>query len=181
MLGAVALGGVGAALIGIGDAGAEATGSAPLVGNVLAFLAATVMALYLGVAAHVRQRLTWPGYVVPVYTVVGLCTLGYAVASGTLGALASGATLAWCAAMAVGPQIIGHGATNYAVRYVSPLVLGLLSLLEPIGASAMARVLFGERPGALSMAGMAVSLSAVAMALLASARARRMTRRASAA
>lgn len=170
MLAAVALGATGAVLIGVGDAGDDATGRAPLIGNALAFLAATVMALYLGVASHVRQRLTWPGYVLPVYSVVALCALAYALLSGTLGALATGSTLAWCAAMAIGPQILGHGATNYAVRYVSPLVLGLLSLLEPIGASAMAYSFFGERPGALSIAGMATCLLAVALAIVASAR-----------
>lgn len=177
MLVAVTLGAVGAVLIGVGDAAgdvtSEQTGRAPLVGNALAFLAATVMALYLGVASHVRQRLTWAGYVLPVYAVVAACALAYALATGTLGELGTGATLAWCAAMALGPQIVGHGATNYAVRYVSPLLLGLLSLLEPIGASAMARLFFDEQPGLLSLIGMAMCLVAVALALVASARAAR--------
>ncbi len=171
---AVALGAIGAVLIGVGDAGQDAgIGRNPVLGNVLAFLSATVMAAYLGVAARVRQRLTWPGYVVPVYASVAVVAVGYALLRGTLGALAVPETALWCLAMALGPQIIGHGATNYAVRYVSPLMLGLLSLLEPIGASALAVVLFAEVPGALSVAGMALCLAAVAAALVAMSRERR--------
>ena len=172
---AVALGAVGAVLIGVGDAGEGGAGIGrnPVLGNVLAFLSATVMAAYLGVAARVRQRLTWPGYVVPVYASVAVVAVGYALLRGTLGALAVPETALWCLAMAVGPQIIGHGATNYAVRYVTPLMLGLLSLLEPIGASALAVVLFAEVPGALSVAGMALCLLAVAAALVALSRERR--------
>jgi drug/metabolite transporter (DMT)-like permease len=67
--------------------------------------------------------------------------------------------------MALGPQVIGHGSFNYAVRYIPVTILGLISLTEPIGASILAFVLFGERPSPASILGIVVTLVAVAGAI----------------
>ena len=64
--------------------------------------------------------------------------------------------------MAIGPQIIGHGTFNYAVAYFPAALVSLLALLEPIGASLMAYVLFGEMPSLVAIAGMTLVLVALA-------------------
>jgi drug/metabolite transporter (DMT)-like permease len=69
------------------------------------------------------------------------------------------------ALLALGPQLLGHGSFNLAVRYLPAAVLGLLSLTEPVGASVLALMIFDERPGALSIAGMGIALVGVAVAL----------------
>jgi drug/metabolite transporter (DMT)-like permease len=67
--------------------------------------------------------------------------------------------------MAIGPQILGHGAFNYSVKYLPAAWLGLLSLLEPVGASILAYVLFREVPPLLSLLGMMLVLGAVGFAV----------------
>jgi drug/metabolite transporter (DMT)-like permease len=66
-----------------------------------------------------------------------------------------------CLLMAIGPQILGHGSFNYALHYFPAALVGMLALLEPVGSSALAFVLFGEVPNALAITGMLVVLGAV--------------------
>jgi drug/metabolite transporter (DMT)-like permease len=58
--------------------------------------------------------------------------------------------------------VLGHGSFNYALQYVSAAIVGMLALLEPVGASILAYVLFGEVPPPASIVGMVVVLAAVA-------------------
>jgi drug/metabolite transporter (DMT)-like permease len=68
-----------------------------------------------------------------------------------------------CVALALGPQVLGHGSFNLALQYTSAAVVGMLSLLEPVGASVLAYLLFAEVPPPASVAGMIVVLGAVAV------------------
>ena len=67
-----------------------------------------------------------------------------------------------CALMAVGPQILGHGTFNYALAYYPAALVSMLALLEPVGASLLAYLLFGEHPQPLALVGMLVVLGALA-------------------
>ena len=71
-----------------------------------------------------------------------------------------------CLAMALLPQILGHGSFNYAIKFFPAAYLGLLSLLEPIGASLLALVLFAEMPGMMAIVGMVLILFAVGMTVV---------------
>ena len=59
-------------------------------------------------------------------------------------------------ALALGPQIIGHGSLNYVVKFVSPTLLSTLILFEPVLSSIVAFFLFGEVPLLWSLVGMGV-------------------------
>ena len=157
----------GAALIALGDAGGDGAGGDSLVGNGLALTAAFVFALYMRVGARLRQGLSWIAFVWPVYAIVAALALGYALLTDAPVFTLSPRAYWFCLAMAVGPQIAGHGAFNYALRYVPAVLLGLLTLLEPVGASIAAFFLFDERPAGLALAGMALTLGAVVLALVA--------------
>lgn len=163
--GAVVLAVGGAALIGLGDAGGAGTASAPSLGNALALFAALVVSLYLLIGRVVRQRTSWLAYVFPLYAVVACTTVVAALVRGTP-LFGHGWTFyGLCVLMALGPQLLGHGSFNYALRYLTAAVLGLLSLLEPVGAALLAYGLFGETPGPLALAGMGVVLAAVTAAV----------------
>ncbi|MBO6576583.1 MAG: DMT family transporter [Rhodothermales bacterium] len=137
----------------------------PLLGNALALGAAVVWALYLLIGRVVRRRVDWLPYVFPLYVVAGLTTLAFAVGSGTpLGGYPMLVYLL-CVAMAVFPQILGHGSFNYAVKFYPAAFLGLVSLLEPIGAAALGLLLFDELPGPLAVVGMVIILVAVGSTL----------------
>lgn len=151
----------GAALIGLGDAGAEA-GRDSVLGNGLALFAALLFSLYLLIGRVVRQRASWLAYVFPVYSVVAATTIVCALAMGTPLFGYGAGFYGLCALMALGPQLAGHGSFNYAVRFFPAAILGLLSLTEPVGASILAYALFDEVPAPLSLAGIAVVLGAIA-------------------
>lgn len=156
----------GAVLISLGDAGViDAPAPNPLLGNSLALTAALVFSVYLLLGRVVRQRYSWLGYVFPLYSVVAAITLAVALALGTPLLGYGWRFYGLCVLMALGPSILGHGSFNYAVRYFPVALLAVLGLLEPVGASLAAYVLFGEAPGLVAVAGMALVLGGVAAAM----------------
>ena len=63
------------------------------------------------------------------------------------------------------PQLVGHTSFNWAVRWVSPTLVALVILAEPVGSSVLGYLVFGEVPGYLVIAGAAVLLTGVAGAV----------------
>ena len=166
MSAAIVLAVFGAALLGLGDVGAGEEGDARVLGNMLALTASLLFSIYLLFGRVVRRKTSWLAYVFPLYAVTAATVLvtAYLLDTPLFGFSAEFYVL--CAAMALGPQIIGHGSFNYAIRYFPAAVLGLISLTEPVGASSLAYLMFGERPTTLALIGMLITLSAIAFAVL---------------
>ncbi len=162
---AIAVGVIGAALIGYGDAGGLSGAINPLVGNLLALAAALLVSFYLLIGRVVRKERSWLAYVFPLYVVVAVTTLFTASVSGKPITGFSTEFYLLCTLMAIGPSILGHGSFNYALRYLPAAVVGLLALVEPVGASLLAVVFFGEVPVGMAIAGMLLVLASVAVAL----------------
>jgi len=153
----------GAAVIGWADAGKVNLGKGALWGNSLALGAAVLVSMYLLIGRVVRQKVSWLAYVTPLYTVAAGTAL---VTAWIKGVPLLGYTWGFyglCVGLALGPQVLGHGSFNYALQYVSAAIVGMLALLEPVGASVLAYFLFGEVPPATSIGGMIVVLAAVAL------------------
>jgi drug/metabolite transporter (DMT)-like permease len=160
-VGAIVVAVIGAALIGLGDAADEAFPNA-ILGNGLALTASLLMAVYLLIGRAVRQHTSFLAYLFPLYATAAATILIVALVQGT--PLAQPwPILALCLAMAVLPQLIGHGSFNYAVKYFPAALLGLLSLSEPVFAAGLAFVLFGEAPEPLAVVGIAVVLGSLAV------------------
>jgi drug/metabolite transporter (DMT)-like permease len=68
-------------------------------------------------------------------------------------------------AMALVSQLLGHTALNAALRDFRPSVVALSTLAEPVAAAALAALLFGELLGPATIAGGALVLTSVAIAL----------------
>ena len=87
-------------------------------------------------------------------------------------ALISGASLAvvgsnavWVlAAMALGPQLIGHIGFAWLVRYVPATIIGAAILLEPVGATALGTVVLDEWPSTEEVVGGIIILLGVLVA-----------------
>ncbi|MEM1043328.1 MAG: DMT family transporter [Bacteroidota bacterium] len=159
--GAILVAVAGAVLIGVGDAGDETFSNASW-GNALALLASLLISGYLLIGRAVRQRVSLLAYLFPLYTVAALTILLVALAAET-DLVQPWPILGLCLAMAVFPQLVGHGAFNYAVKFLPAALLGLLSLLEPIIGAGLAYILFDEVPGPLAFVGMVVVLASVAV------------------
>lgn len=153
----------GAALISWADAGVVVLGQGALLGNSLALGGALLVSFYLLIGRVVRQKVSWLAYVTPLYTVAALTALVAAALRDVPLMDYSWRFYGLCAGLALGPQVLGHGSFNYALQRIPAAIVGLLSLLEPVGASILAYGLFGEVPPPASILGMIVVLAAVAV------------------
>ena len=158
---AIALGG--AALIAAGDW----TGSASsLKGALLAVAGAVTLSLYHVIGRGLRTALPLPAYILAVWS----------AAAATLGiiALAGGApftghpprTMTALVALALVPTVAGHGLVNRSLRLLPAPTVGLFLLGEPLCAALLAYLAFGETPGALTLAGGALVLAALALVVV---------------
>jgi drug/metabolite transporter (DMT)-like permease len=153
----------GSLLLGISDSQMEQSFADPLFGNFLALSAAVIFVVYLLIGQQIRQKRAWIDYVFPVYF--------YAAATCVLVAVFMGKNLlnistigVWAGAgLAFGPQILGHGSMNFAVKYVSPTLLSTLILVEPLLASVLAFVFFTEMPPMISIVAMVIILIGVGL------------------
>lgn len=153
----------GATLIGWGDAGRIRLGRGALFGNSLALGAAVLVSVYLLIGRVVRQKVSWLAYVAPLYAAAAATAVVAAWWQGVPLFSYSWTFYALCAGLALGPQLLGHGSFNYAVQHVPAAIVGMLALFEPVGASILAYLLFGEVPPATAVTGMMIVMSGVAI------------------
>lgn len=155
----------GSVLLGYSDMRAPQIFEHALLGDMYAVIAAMLFALYFLLSQRLRQKSDWLGYVVRVYGATALACLVAAVLAGS--AIPDRPEI-WLAgiALALGPQLIGHGSMNYAVKYVSPTLLSTLVLTEPVFATLLAMLLFAEFPPGGVYVAMMVVLSGIVMAWL---------------
>jgi drug/metabolite transporter (DMT)-like permease len=132
-------------------------------GNGLAVTAAAIFAIYFLIGRKIRQNRTWIGYVFPVYSYAAItCTVFLLITEG-LPEQIDGKLFTIGLALAIGPQIFGHGSLNYAVKFVSATLLSTLILAEPILASIIAYFLFKELPLPLSIIAMLIILAGIGL------------------
>ncbi|WP_420456832.1 DMT family transporter [Rubrivirga sp.] len=158
---AIAVAVVGAVLIGLSEGDGAGVYPNPALGNSLALGAAIMVSIYLLIGRSVRQRTSFVAYFALLNGAAAVtCVVGCVVAGVPLGLSWPVAGLAL--AMGIGPGLIGHGSFAYALKYLPAALIGLLSLAEPVFASTVALVAFGEVPTALGVVGMAVVLASIA-------------------
>ncbi len=151
----------GAVLIGLSEGDGAGVYPNPALGNSLALGAAILVSVYLLIGRSVRQRTSFVAYFALLNgAAAATCLVGCAIAGVPLGLSWPVAGLA--VAMGIGPGLIGHGSFAYALKYLPAALIGLLSLAEPVFASTVALVVFGEVPTALGVVGMVVVLAAIA-------------------
>ncbi len=144
----------GSAMLGLTDQ-TSSIGSNPVLGNTMAFMAAVAFVVYILVGQELRKKAGWLEYIFPVYTWSAVFCVAVFVAVGF--PMGEGASF-WLAslALALGPQLIGHGSMNYAVKYIQPTMLSMSILVEPILATMAAIIFFSEIPPFASVIAMVV-------------------------
>jgi drug/metabolite transporter (DMT)-like permease len=171
----IAIAVAGAAVIGLGDAGALQRGGprsagAPswgspdpsaLLGDALAFAGSVAMAGYLLLGRVARRRLPVSTYAASVYGVAAAVLLPACLLTGAaLGGYRAGSWLA-LAAVVAGPQLLGHTVFNGLLARVSATVVAVAILAEPVGATALAWWLLDELPAAAFWLGAPLVLAGV--------------------
>lgn len=151
MLLGVLLAVAGGAVIGFGDL---TGGSAPLFGDGLALTGAVFMSGYLLLGRTVqRSGVRLEAYVGVAYGVAALALLPLPLLFGHPYGGYPIETLLWIALLALVPQLIGHTGINYAMKHLDPTLVATVTLLEPLGATLLALLVFGEVPRALTILG----------------------------
>jgi drug/metabolite transporter (DMT)-like permease len=70
-------------------------------------------------------------------------------------------------AMTVGPQFLGHTVINHLLGELKASIVSVALLAEAVGATVLAYLAFGERPGIQVVVGGAIVLAGVAVTVLA--------------
>jgi drug/metabolite transporter (DMT)-like permease len=149
-----------------GSGGAEGAEGATL-GDLLALAGGVAMAGYFLLSREAQATLPFRAYLGLAY--------GTAAALLWIGVLATGAQAAgfdartwWAlAGMAAVSQIIGHSGYNWSLRHLGPLYVAVVSVGEPVLASALGWWLLGEAVDWRTGAGGALVLAGIALATLA--------------
>lgn len=136
-------------------------GDSALLGNVLAFLGAVTVAGYMLLGRVVRRRLSVNVYTMIVYSTSAAMLVGAALVAGVrLGPYPPREYLLF-AALALFCTLLGHSLFNWALRFVKPTVISTSILGEPVIASILALVVFGEVPTILTLVGGAIILASI--------------------
>ena len=161
----IALTVAGSVLIFAADSGGNGrTTTNPLLGNALALAGAMAASGYLLVGRALRARISLTAYVWLAYTVAALLLGAAVAASGTSPAAVSVAAWGFMALLAIGPQLIGHTAFNWAVRRMTATFVAIAILGEPVGAALLAWFLFDEGFTALQLTGFVFLLAGIFIA-----------------
>lgn len=148
---------LGSAAIFVSDTARTDAGLQSGLGNALALTGAVAASAYLLIGRAARQEVSLKTYVWIAYSaaaailwIVLLVRSGFPAIS----------TAAWAliAALALGPQLLGHTAFNWALRRASATFVALAILGEPVGSAVLAWWLLDEQFAALQLAGFVLLL-----------------------
>lgn len=155
----------GSVLIFAADSGgSETTATNPILGNALALVGAISASGYLLVGRALRARISLTAYVWLAYTVAAMLLGAAVAASGTARAALSGPAWGFMALLAIGPQLAGHTAFNWAVRRLTATFVAIAILGEPVGAAILAWFFFEEGFTTLQLTGFVLLLAGIFVA-----------------
>lgn len=147
----------GSVLIAFADSGSEGH----LWGDVLALLAAVAVAAYTLIGRVVRERASTTVYTYLVYTAcAAVLVLTCAAQRQDLFGHGTGPVLVGLA-LAVCSTILGHSIFSWCLKYFSPAFVSASKLCEPVGAAALAAVIFAQIPSPLQLLGGGLILGGV--------------------
>jgi drug/metabolite transporter (DMT)-like permease len=151
--------------IALGSSGDTNTGSNQLLGDFLALAGSWAVSLYLLLGREAQRRgLGIGGYIAIAYTVAAIVLLPLPFAFNVSYTSYSHFVYVCILLTAIVPQLVGHTIFNWAVVRISPTLVTLAILFEPVGASYFGYLLFGEVPSSAVLAGAGVLLFGVAAA-----------------
>ncbi len=163
----IALGG--GVLIALGSGNETTAQSQPILGNILALIGALLVSLYLILGKEAqKQGLKISSYSVIVYGTAALLLFPLPLIFGSGYTNYPQSVYFYVLLMALFSQVIGHTSINWSVRWLSPTLVALAILFEPIGSSILGFILFQEIPKKLVLIGAIIILFGVIIAVIGS-------------
>lgn len=163
-LGLTLLGGLVIGLAGF-DSG-SALGSNPAMGVAFALTSAFLSAFYLNIGRAIRGRMSFWPYLWLVFL--------FAAITSVLASLAAGLPLTgyspkgylWLILLTIMAQLVGHGAINYALGYISATFVSISGQLGNVISVILAFLIFSELPGPFHIIGGIIITAGVIIATL---------------
>jgi len=152
----------GAVIIGLGDFTVTGRG---LLGDFLALLGAVAGSSYFLLGRQLRRRLSLLAYVLPTYWTAAVVLTLAAWLAGNRFAGYSGQTFLMFLLLALFPQIAGHSSLNWALKHLSPTLVTVSLLAEPILATIQAYFILSEVPTLIKIGGGALVLAGIYIAM----------------
>ncbi|ACB50203.1 hypothetical protein cce_0852 [Crocosphaera subtropica ATCC 51142] len=160
---------LGGILIALGGNDVNNSYSQPMLGNLLALMGAWFVSLYLIFGKISQQEgLKISSYSVIVYTTAAILLFPLPFLFGSGYTNYPHSVYVYVVLMAIFSQLIGHTSLNWSVRWVSPTLVTLAILFEPIGSSFLGFIIFQEIPSMLVLIGAIIILIGVIIAVLSS-------------
>lgn len=157
----------GGILIGFSDAHSSGSYSNPLLGDGLALMGALTFSIYFMFGREAQQQgFSIRGYITLAYTVAALILLPLPLFFNTDYSGYPNAVYFYILLMAILPQLVGHTSFNWAVNKISPTLVTLLILFEPVVASCLGYLFFQEIPSITILFGAILILIGVAIAVV---------------
>ena len=158
--------GIGLALAGtaVTTGGDVRISLATMGGDLLALAGAATFTGYLLIGRAVRSRTGTAGYSVPVYAVVAICSVVVAPLTGGA-VIPGGRTLLACLGLAAVCTILGHTVFNWTLRHLRTALVSTSLLGEPVITTLLAMPILRELPPLSAVAGGAVILAGLGLAL----------------
>lgn len=135
-----------------------------LTGNLLALMGALLSGSYLMVGRSVRNKLSLPIYTAIVYGIASIVLILLVLLNRSQVGGYSPSSYIWIVALALIPQVVGHSAFNWALKYLSAAYVSIALLGEPIGSVILAALFLKETPGILEIIGGVLILSGIFLA-----------------
>ncbi|MGD9140267.1 MAG: DMT family transporter [bacterium] len=152
----------GSFVIGRGDFN---LGAESLKGDIYALMGAAAAGAYFTIGRDLRRGLGHIEYAFLTYSASAVILLAWAFGRGYEMSGFEPANYLWFALLAAGPQVFGHTSLNWALKYLPASRVTIFVLGEPVGSALLAWLFFKEVPGYTLLAGGALILYGVYVAL----------------
>lgn len=157
----------GGILIGVADSSPGVSNPNPILGNILALIGAITASLYLMLGREAQKRgFRLGGYITVAYSLAAVLLLPLPGLFETPYFGYPKIVYLYLFLMAILPQLVGHTSFNWALNHISPTLVSLFTLCEPVGASILGYFFFLEIPSFLVILGAIIILIGVATAVL---------------
>ncbi|MCP4227786.1 MAG: DMT family transporter [Actinomycetia bacterium] len=158
---------VGTIIIAGGDLG---SGSEAMTGDGLALIGAVMMAVYLSVGQRLRASLATATYASRTYAVAALSLVPIIVMFDIQAWGYDQTTWLAIGGMILGPQLAGHTAFNLLLKRLGSMTVSLALLAEPLGASILVWLFFGQLPPLAAVIGAPLVMAGLVLQVVAGGR-----------
>ncbi len=164
---AIAIALIGGIIIAIADSQSSSNYSNPILGDILALIGAVMASLYIIFGSQAQRiGLNTRNYIAIAYSTAALCLFPLPFLYNTSYFGYPKQVYLYVFLMAILSQMVGHTSLNWSMRWISPTLVSLSLLFEPVIASLVAAIAFKEIPsfnlllgGLIILMGIAIFLS----------------------